>query len=163
MSKKLEQALQTSFRTLEYKTFINLLYTVNQLSYNFFRLLRAHGLSPAQYNVLRILRGAKRKVSLRYIKERMLEPCSDVSRIIARLEKRGLITKTTNTKDKRQCAVSITKKGLQLLEAIDPCEREIENYLRWLTREELEQLNHLLDRIRDIMPSIKTAVVREVG
>ncbi len=87
-------------------------------------------------------------VSIGFLKERMLDKHSDVSRLVDKLHERGLIDRTENKEDRRQKAIIITPKGLELLSAMDECEEKVDKLLGRLDPEEILVLNKLLDKIR---------------
>jgi DNA-binding MarR family transcriptional regulator len=120
------------------------------LNYDFFRELKKHGLTEQQYNVLRILRGFKDKtpLSVGFIKDRMLDRDPDVSRLVDRLQAKGLVTSTSSKVDKRQRSVDITLAGHELLASLLAWEKHIETLLGNLTSDEAKELNRLLDKIR---------------
>ena len=146
----IEEELKGRFRNEYHKGLINLSYTVKQLSYNFLQSLKKHKLAESQYNILRVLRGFRSEgaVSIGFLKERMLDKHSDVSRLVDKLHERGLIDRTENKEDRRQKAIVITPKGLELLSAMDECEEKVYSLLSRLDSEEILVLNKLLDKIR---------------
>ena len=146
----LEDELKGRFRNDYHKGMINLTYTTKQLGYEFFQSLKKHGLAEQQYNVLRILRGfrAQSPLSIGFIKERMLDKDSDVSRIVDRLFEKGLLTRKENPEDRRQKAVEITATGLALLDGMFECGKTVDKMLANLSEEEIRELNRLLDKIR---------------
>lgn len=148
---RIEDELKGRFRNEYHKGFINLSYTARRLNYDFFRELKKHGLTEQQYNVLRILRGFKDKtpLSVGFIKERMLDRDPDVSRLVDRLQAKGLVTSTSSTVDKRQRSVDITLAGHELLTSLLAWEKHIETLLGNLTSDEAKELNRLLDKIRE--------------
>jgi DNA-binding MarR family transcriptional regulator len=148
---KIEDELKGRFRNEYHKGFINLSYTARRLNYDFFRELKKHGLTEQQYNVLRILRGFKDEAPLNvgFIKERMLDRDPDVSRLVDRLQAKGLVTSNSNTADKRQRSVDITPAGHKLLASLLAWEKHIETLLGNLTLDEAKELNRLLDKIRE--------------
>jgi DNA-binding MarR family transcriptional regulator len=121
----LEEELKGRFRNEYHKGLINLTYTMKQLSYEFFQSLKVHGLAEQQYNVLRILRGFRSTSphAIGFIKERMLDRDSDVSRIVDRLYEKELVSRIENPKDRRQKSVEITENGLALLDKMFECDR----------------------------------------
>ena len=147
----IEDELKGRFRNDYHKGLINLTYTAKQLSYEFFQSLKKHGLTEPQYNVLRILRGFRSEapLSIGFIKERMLDKDSDVSRIIDRLFEKGFLNRTENPADRRQKSVEITEMGLVLLDKMFSCEQKADTLLDNLTPEEINELNRLLDKIRE--------------
>jgi DNA-binding MarR family transcriptional regulator len=147
---KIEDEIKGRFRNEYHKGMINLIYTANSLHYQFLQFIKAHGLTMQQYNILRVLRGfISEPCSIDFLRERMLDKNSDVSRIVDKLFQKQLITRTENIKDRRQKDVEITKLGLDLLAQMDECELEVDTLLANLNTEELRTLNSLLDKIRD--------------
>jgi DNA-binding MarR family transcriptional regulator len=146
----IEDEIKGRFRNEYHKGFINLVYTVNTLSYQFLQFLKNHRLTEAQYNILKVLRGkhSDNGVSITYIKERMLDKSSDVSRIIDRLYEKGFVDRKENPLDRRKKEIDITKKGLDLLAKMDDCEKKVDKLLSKLTIDEVRSLNRLLDKIR---------------
>ena len=148
---KIEDEIKGRFRNEYHKGLINLTFTCRQLSYEFYQSLKEHGLAEQQYNVLRILRGFRSgaPLSIGFIKERMLDRNSDVSRIIERLFEKGLVSRKENPGDRRQKSVSITDKGIKLLDSMYGCEKKADTLLDNLTPAEVAELNRLLDKIRE--------------
>jgi DNA-binding MarR family transcriptional regulator len=146
---KLEDEIKSSFRNEYHKALVNLYYTNTVVGEQFFVLLKKHGLAAPQFNVLRILKGASQATSIGSIKERMLDKNSDVSRIVDRLYKKGLVKRKESTTDRRLKDVQITSDGLKLLDELSIFEKYENEILSNLNTEEVELLNHLLDKIRD--------------
>jgi DNA-binding MarR family transcriptional regulator len=148
---RIEDEIKGRFRNEYYKGFINLRYTTNLLSYEMVRSFKRFGITEPQYNVLRILRGFRSEapLSVGFIKERMLDKVSDVSRIIDRLVDRKMVTRVENPADRRQKSIEITGKGLTLLDDMLDCEKQTDNLLSNLTPDEIKELNRLLDKARD--------------
>jgi DNA-binding MarR family transcriptional regulator len=146
----IEDELKGRFRNEYHKGLINLTYTTRQLSYEFFQSLKKHGLAEQQYNVLRILRGFRSQgpLTIGFIKERMLDKDSDVSRIVDRLLEKEYLTRMENSGDRRQKSVEITELGLNLLNSMFECEKTADTLLQNLSVAEIEELNRLLDKIR---------------
>lgn len=147
---KIEDEIDGKFRNDFHKGFINLIYTANILSAEFNAILKDHNLTSQQYNVLRILRGFGSKPrSIDFLKKRMLDKNSDISRIIDKLFGKNLIDRVENQDDRRQKDITISADGLLLLEKLDNCEKKVDNLLSNLTSKEVCQLNSILDKIRD--------------
>lgn len=147
---KIDDEIKGRFRNEYHRGIINLTYTLNQLNYQFLQLLKKHNVTQQQYNVLKVLRGFRSEapVSIGFIKDRMLDKNSDVSRIVDKLYERGLVTRCEKSTDRRQKDVDISDKGLELLAAMDECEKKVDTLLSNLTEDEVKQLNNLLDKIR---------------
>ena len=147
---ELEDAIrQSEFRSDNHKAVLNLLHTTAFLSSVISTITTRVGITRQQFNVLRILRGQYPKAaSINLIRERMLERMPDSSRMVDRLAAKGLISKSSCPHDRRAAEVTITDKGLQLLEQLDPAVHSADNFLGRLTGEEVGILNRLLDKIR---------------
>lgn len=146
----IEDEIKGRFRNDYHKGLINLTFTSKQLSYEFFQSLKAHNITEQQYNVLRILRGFRSEAPLciGFIKERMLDKDSDVSRIIDRLVEKELVSREENPDDRRLKTIDITGKGLFLLDNLYDCEKKADTLLNNLSDSEVAELNRLLDKIR---------------
>jgi DNA-binding MarR family transcriptional regulator len=146
----IDDDIKGRFRNEYHKGLINLSYTTKQLSYEFFQSLKTYDLTEQQYNVLRILRGFRSHgpLSIGFIKERMLDNDSDVSRIVYRLFEKELVSRKENIDDRRQKSLEITEKGLGLLDKLFYCEQKADTLLNNLTHDEVRELNRLLDKIR---------------
>jgi len=147
---KIDDEIKGRFRNEYHRGIINLTYTLNQLNYQFLQFLKKHNVTQQQYNVLKVLRGFRSEapVSIGFIKDRMLDKNSDVSRIVDKLYERGLVTRCEKSTDRRQKDVDISDKGLELLSSMDECEKQVDTLLSNLTEDEVKQLNTLLDKIR---------------
>lgn len=146
---KIEDEIKSKFRNENHKALVNLYYTETLLSGYFQNMLKKYGLAEPQFNVLRILRGQiPHAASIGLIKERMVNKNSDVSRIIERLFIKGLVERKECNVDRRQKDVIISKKGLVLLNKMAACEEQEDKLLDNLSKDEVRQLNYLLDKIR---------------
>jgi DNA-binding MarR family transcriptional regulator len=139
---------QASFKSEHQKAMVNLIFTYNWTTEQLKQLFEEEGLTMQQFNILRILRGSSKPLSTLQIRERMLDKMSDSSRIVDRLILKGLVKKITCKTDKRLVDVTITGKGLKLLEKLDAQEDKMENIFKSLSKIEAETLNTLLDKIR---------------
>ena len=114
------------------------------------QLLKSRDLSPAQYNVLRILRGVEPKgCACREIAGRMITRDPDITRILDRLETRGLIARERLRTDRRVVHTRITEAGLRLLKELDQPVRDLHRrQFRHLPARRLKTLAALLDELR---------------
>jgi DNA-binding MarR family transcriptional regulator len=140
---------QQSFRNNYQKAAVNLLFSANWLNEKIKDFLQEEGITPQQYNILRILRGSKKPLSTLQIRERMLDKMSDTSRIVDRLLLKGLVEKKISCTDKRLVDVNIAKKGLQLIERLDEKNARLDGILNVLNETEVVLLNQLLDKMRE--------------
>jgi MarR family 2-MHQ and catechol resistance regulon transcriptional repressor len=143
-----EDINQSKFRNEYQKAGINIIYTFNWMSEQTKTMFEKHGLTPQQFNILRILRGAGQPLSTLQIRQRMLDKMSDTSRIVDRLILKGVVKKNISKVDKRLVDVSITEKGKKLLAKLDTHQDEMDAVLSNLSESEAKALNKLLDKIR---------------
>lgn len=144
-----EDIKQPKFRNEHQKAVINLIYTTNWISERQKDFFDSENITPQQFNILRILRGSfPQPMSTLKIRERMLDKMSDTSRIVDRLITKGLTSKKICNADKRLVDISITEKGIALLERLDKRNDEMDSLTAELQEHELKQLNELLDKIR---------------
>lgn len=136
------------FRNEHHKATVNLLFSSNWLMENLKKFLQTEDITPQQYNILRILRGSGKPLSTLQIRERMLDKMSDTSRIVDRLLKKALVEKKTSQSDKRLVDVTISKKGIELLEKLDRHNERLDGIMFNLSAEEAKTLNDLLDKLR---------------
>src|SRR5664279_5228707 len=108
----------------EETTFLDLMRTADILSRPVAQLLKSEDLSATQYNVLRILRGSPDGLTCGEIGNRMITRDPDITRLLDRLEKRGLVSRCRETKDRRMVMARITPDGIQLLSRMDDPVRE---------------------------------------
>jgi DNA-binding MarR family transcriptional regulator len=112
-------------------------------------VIEPFGITGQQYNVLRILRGAHPEpLATLEIAERILEHAPGITRLLDRLEAKGLVARQRGARDRRQVLCTITRKGLALLEDLDePVSDGNASALAMLSRQELEELARLLDAV----------------
>ena len=149
---KANMNLDRSKRSLgnpEEAAFLDLLRTTDMLSRGLVKVLKTEELSPTQYNVLRILRGTPEGLPCGEIASRMITRDPDVTRLLDRLEKRQLISRCRETKDRRTVMARITPEGLKLLSRLDgPVQVAHRRQLGHLGRERLRLLAGLLQTAR---------------
>lgn len=151
---------QKRFESEWHKLVLNVLFTAGWLNGHAIRHLKPFGLSPQQFNVLRILRGEREQalssqalssqtLSAQTIAERMIDRSSNVSRLIEKLRQKHWVTRTENPEDRRCVHVAITPEGLQLLAQIDALPPPSKLWDRRISEDEARLVNGLLDRWRD--------------
>lgn len=146
---RIDDEIKTTFRNDKHRFIANLVYTSNWFKNQVHNFLKPYDLSLQQNNILRILRGAKDWVSMTDIKELMIEKSPNATRLSDKLLAKGLIDRKRSEQDRRVVYLSITEKGLELLEEIDKCEDA--DYMAFMTRiteEEAQVCSDLLDKIR---------------
>lgn len=141
---------QENFRSREQQATLGLLRTADAIKRSLAHLIEPHGITPQQYNVLRILRGAGPDgLPTLTIGERMIEQTPGVTRLVDRLERKGLVARTPCAKDRRRVYCRITTQGLDLLNELDePVNRWDALTVSVLPASELDSLITLLDRVR---------------
>jgi DNA-binding MarR family transcriptional regulator len=145
----IEQDIQQSnFRNEFQKMGINLLFTANWLNEQIGKILSEEGVTQQQYNILRILRGSTTPLSTLKIRERMLDKMSDTSRIVDRLIAKELVEKNTCEKDKRLVDITLSPKGLNLVDQLDQFNERIDALLKGINESEAKTMNQILDKIR---------------
>ena len=150
LSMELEKEInQKNFRSEQQKGLVNIIFTYNWLKSHLTNHFKPFDITMQQFNVLRILNGQYPKpITTSVIRERMLDKMSDASRIVERLHKKGWVDRCKNNIDRRLVDVVITDNGRRLLQQIDASANDMDNMMRNLNKDEVEQLNHLLDKIR---------------
>ena len=138
--------INSRFKSDKVKALINIKYTANWLNSKENEFFKPYGISPQQFNILRILRGAKDKVKVQVVKERMIERAPNATRLMDKLCDKTLISRERCDHDRRVVYVRITNQGLELLKTID--ENKTLSFLENLTNEEAQTLSDLLDKIR---------------
>ena len=138
--------INSTFPNNKVKALLNIIYTANWINSKQTTFFKPFGISSQQFNILRILRGAKEPLKVQTIKEHMLERSPNATRLMDKLCAKDLIERIACPDDRRVVHISITKAGLKLLETIS---KQIKNdYIENLTEKEASQLSDLLDKIR---------------
>jgi DNA-binding MarR family transcriptional regulator len=139
------------FSSLEDEAIVALQRTADRLHWRLSEMLKPHGLSPTQYNALRILRGAgEQGRACSEIAERMINRDPDITRLVDRLERSGLAVRSREGHDRRVITTCITPAGLELLQTLDtPVEEFNRKMLSPLGEERLQMLTRMLEVIRE--------------
>lgn len=147
---RIEDEIQsTKFEDNYQKAVINITYTHGWLSNTIRGEFDKFNLTMQQFNILRILRGQYPKpATINLLKERMLDKMSDASRIVDRLVQKELVSRCTNTCDRRAVDIRISEQGLEILSKIDMDFRTKDMISKNLTEEEAGKLSDLLDKLR---------------
>lgn len=136
-------------RSEHQKALVALLAAAGRVRRQFGDLVSSHGLGSSQYNILRILRGAKDGIlPIMTIRNRMLHPEPSITRLVDRLEERELVARERSAEDRRRVDCRLTQKGRDLVDALDePVDRRDRELMARLSRTELETLQTLLARV----------------
>ncbi|MDN3686958.1 MarR family winged helix-turn-helix transcriptional regulator [Cyclobacterium jeungdonense] len=144
-----EEIRQKPFKDVYNKAVVNLLYTHNYLVTQQSKIFKPHDLSPEQYNVLRILRGQHPEpITVSSIQDRMLNKMSNASRLVEKLKIKKMVERRECAEDRRQVDITITDKGLEILEQLEDEVKKFNKSILHLNKSEVEQLNELLDKLR---------------
>jgi len=148
-----EEIKQTRpFRTKSQEAAVALMRTAHLLRRQVDALVDTEGITSQQYNVLRILRGARAPMPTMDIAERMIEPACGITRLIGTLEQGGFVKREQWAGDRRQVLCQITAAGLRLLERLDePVSRLDEQIATALSADEVATLIETLARIREVV------------
>jgi DNA-binding MarR family transcriptional regulator len=136
--------------SIEERVFQSVMLAADHLLRGEIEVLRVADLTFPQYNVLRILRGARPEaLSCGAISQRMLTRDSDLTRLLDRLEERGLVRRDRDSRDRRMVTAAITDSGVQLLRRLDgPIDRVHREQLKHIPRKQLETLRALAEEVR---------------
>lgn len=137
--------IQSTFPSQKVKALVNIKYTSAWIASKENDFFKPFGISPQQFNILRILRGAKSSMKVQTVKERMIERAPNATRLMDKLYAKQLIKRERCKKDRRVVYVSISDKGLDVLQDIAVQQLD---FLNKLTQKEAATLSNLLDKIR---------------
>lgn len=148
---KLEEEIkQKKFESEHQKAAVNILFTSSWLYNLNAARLKPHDITPEQFNVLRILRGSYPKaIMLADITSRMIDKNSNATRLVEKLRKKGMVQREICKNNRRQVDIKITATGLSTLNKVD---RETDSWLATLkniSKNEAQELNRILDKLRD--------------
>ena len=142
----LAKDINSKFENNRVKALLNIIYTANWISSCQNEFFKDYGISPQQYNILRILRGAEEPLKVQTIKDRMLERSPNATRLMDKLCAKNYIERLPSEHDRRVVKIVITDGGIDLLKSIPKnINKEL---LKNLNEEEAEQLSNLLDKMR---------------
>lgn len=144
-----EDIKQSHFKSEFNKAIVNIIYTNSWLNQSQVGFFKRFDVTTPQFNLLRILRGQHpNPATVNLLIDRMLDKSSNASRIVDKLETKGLVLRKQCSKDRRAVDVVITQQGLDLLSEIDGEMELWENNFKNLSEEECATLNSLLDKMR---------------
>lgn len=138
--------INSNFANSKVKALINILYTANWITSHQNTFFKPFGISPQQYNILRILRGAKEPLTMQTVKSRMIDRSPNATRLTDKLCAKELIKRIPCPSDRRVVKIAITKSGEALLETIS--DNFNDNLLKNISENEAKQLSDLLDKLR---------------
>ncbi|WP_111682781.1 MarR family winged helix-turn-helix transcriptional regulator [Winogradskyella tangerina] len=142
----LAKDINSKFENNRVKALLNIIYTANWINSCQNEHFKTFGISPQQYNILRILRGAGEPLNVQTIKDRMLERSPNATRLMDKLCAKNYIERLPSEHDRRVVKIAITQEGIDLLKSIpNTLNKEL---LKNLNEEEAKQLSDLLDKMR---------------
>lgn len=128
---------------------LNVLFTANWLRSGQVAQFKPYGISPQQYNILRILRGASDRMKMHHVKERMIDRAPNATRLTDKLIAKGLVERERCEEDRRVVYVRISAKGLELLVRIDEqVASDMRKLMKRITQKDAAVVNEVLDRMR---------------
>ncbi|WP_047812699.1 MarR family winged helix-turn-helix transcriptional regulator [Rhodopirellula islandica] len=133
------------FQSLEQEAMLGILRTSDLLENRLARLLRKYGLTPSQYNAMRIMRGEGEPMPCLEVADRMIQVAPAITRVVDQLLHRELVHKTQSSQDRRVFLVGVTEEGLALLRQLDePIQNLHRELLGHVSAEDLQTLNRIL-------------------
>jgi len=146
-----EELQQTKPLPLEDEAFLNVLRTAQLLEARHAAFLKQFGVTPTQYNVLRIVRGAGDEgIMCRSIGERMITFDPDLTSLLGRMQARGWVKRKKCPHDGRVSKVSLTTAGKRLVEKVTrAADDDIHDYFQHMPQKEIRELSRLLERVRE--------------
>ena len=145
---EISKAIKSTFKSNQQKAIVNIRYTSNWMSNQQNAYMSKFDLSLAQFNILRILRGANERLMVNTVKDRMIEKSPNTTRLMDKLIEKGYMERERCEIDRRVVYVKITQVGMDLLAQIDKDIEVAHLYTSKLTDDEAETLSNLLDKIR---------------
>lgn len=142
----LAKDINSKFENNKVKALLNIIYTANWINSCQNEFFKDYGISPQQYNILRILRGAREPLKVQTIKDRMLERSPNATRLMDKLCAKNYIERLASEHDRRVVKIAITKDGEDLLDSIPKTLNK--DLLKNLNEDEAKQLSDLLDKMR---------------
>jgi len=142
----LSKDINSKFENHRVKALLNIIYTANWITSCQNEFFKEFGISPQQYNILRILRGAGEPLKVQTIKDRMLERSPNATRLMDKLCAKNYIERLPSEHDRRVVKIAIRQEGIDLLASIP--KNLNKDLINNLTEAEAEQLSNLLDKMR---------------
>jgi len=140
---------QEKFQSEFQKVAVNIMFTSSWLYNLNAAFLKDFGITPEQFNVLRILRGSQPKpMMLADITSRMIDKSSNATRLVEKLRLKGMVKREICKNNRRQVDISITDKGLSLLKKIDDHSEVWSSAMERITKAEAKEINRILDKLR---------------
>jgi DNA-binding MarR family transcriptional regulator len=146
---RIDDELQSRFDSEQQKLLLNIWFTSNWFRSRQVALFKPFGLSPQQYNILRILRGARKRMSMHQVKSRMIDRAPNATRLTDKLIAKGLVERERCDEDRRVVYVRISQKGLDLLARIDDVNKmDMQELTARIDAKQARAMSDVLDRMR---------------
>ena len=146
---RIDDEIKTKFINDKQRFITNLVYTATWFRNQFIEFLKPTGLSPEQFNILRILRGAKDWVTMNAIKDLMIDKAPNATRLSDKLLSKGLINRKRSDNDRRVVYLEISQQGLDLLEELDKnSDARHMDVLERITTDQANEFSDILDQLR---------------
>ncbi len=142
----LSEEINSKFANAKIKAMINVLYTANWITNFQNEFFKPFGISPQQYNILKILKGANEPLKVQTIKDRMIDRSPNATRLMDKLHAKDLIKRSPSSQDRRVVFIEITEQGRMLLNSI--ADDFNDDLVKNITEEEAQTLSDLLDKMR---------------
>ncbi|WP_299454855.1 MarR family transcriptional regulator [uncultured Microscilla sp.] len=146
---KIDEEIKSSFVDNKYRLLANVVFTRNWIQNQFASFLKPFGVSPQQFNILRILRGANDWLNMHEVKSRMVEKSPNATRLCDKLVEKQLVERARSEEDRRVVHLRITKAGLDLLVKIgEKDDKSSINFVENISDEEAKIASEILDKFR---------------
>lgn len=140
--------LEGNFKSEKHKMIVNIRLTSGLIGLCYNKFMAQYDLTMAQFNILRILRGAKEPLTINTVKERMIEKSPNTTRLIDKLLEKNLVLRFQCTEDRRQTFIQISPEGLELLQKIDEKSELAPFTVEGISEQESKLLNELLEKVK---------------
>lgn len=145
----IDEDMKTKFKDEKQRFLSNVVFTANWIRNQFEEFIKPFGISPQQFNILRILRGAKDWLSMNEVKDRMVEKSPNATRLCDKLLEKELLERVRCEADRRMVHLRISQKGLDLLEEIDNVDEDTyASFKENISEEEARLVTEILDKLR---------------
>lgn len=146
---RIEEEMKTKFANEKFRMLASIVFTGSWVRNRFAEFIKPYGISPQQFNILRILRGANDWLSMQEIRNRMVEKSPNATRLCDKLVEKKLLERVRCEEDRRVVHLKILDQGLQLLKRIDDEDDGSHNkFIDNVTEEEAQLISSLLDKLR---------------
>ncbi len=147
---RIDDEMKTRFQNDKHRMLSNIVFTGNWIKNQFSEFIKPFGISPQQFNILRILRGANDWLNMNEVRNRMVEKSPNATRLCDKLVDKKLLERFRGEEDRRAVYLRITKQGLSLLKRIDDHDDgSHKSFADNVTNEEAIIVSRILDKLRE--------------